>query len=161
MNKSSIDKVFYMVGANKFEDLQSIVNEDNVNLFVNDYEQNLLHIAIAEDAKEIFKYLLYCSIDVNKPDNEGKTPLHYSADHNNYELTKLLLDSKGIEKDKKDQFGNNALWVAVFNARGYYDVVKLLKTNGLDAYSKNKSNRSALDFAKQIEDEELEQILLS
>lgn len=52
------------------------------------------------------------------------------------------------------------MWVAVFYSDGYYDVVKLLKQHGVDSISKNNANRSAIDFARQIEDEELEQILV-
>ncbi|WP_123868180.1 ankyrin repeat domain-containing protein [Chryseobacterium lactis] len=61
----------------------------------------------------------------------------------------------------QDQFGNNAMWTAVFNSDGGYDIVKLLKEYGFDSNSKNNNDRSPLDFAKQIEDEELQKILTS
>lgn len=159
MNKNNINEVFHMVELNNLEDLKKIVNESNVNLFVNEFGQNLLHMAITRNSQEVFNYLLYCDIDVNKLDNDGKTPLHYSTAYNNFDFTKLLLDSKGIEKGIKDRYGNNPMWVAVFNSRGYYDVVRLLIEHGVDAHSKNNSGRSASDFAKQIEDEELIEIL--
>jgi ankyrin repeat protein len=161
MNKNNIDNVFQMVRFSEFDDLRKIVHESNVNHFVNEYGQNLLHEAIAQNCSEILNYLLYCNIDVNKVDRDGKTPLHYSTAYNNYAFTKLLLDSNGIEKGIKDRYGNNPMWVAVFNANDYYDVVKLLKQHGVDSQSKNNSNRSALDFARQIGDEELEQILIN
>ncbi|SHM45196.1 Ankyrin repeat-containing protein [Chryseobacterium carnipullorum] len=160
MKKNNISDVFEMIEFNDLEDLEKIVNENNVNFFVNEFGQNLLHEAITQDKPEIFNYLLYCNIDNNKLDREGKTPLHYSTAHNNYNLTKLLLESNGIEKGIKDQHGNNPMWVAVFNSRGHYDIVKLLMEHGIDAQSKNTSGRSALDFARQIKDEELVQILL-
>jgi len=161
MNKNSINEVFQMVDLNNLEDLREIVNESNVNLFINELGQNLLHMAITRNSPEVFNYLLYCDIDVNKLDRDGKTPLHYSTAYNNFDFTKLLLDSKNIEKGIKDQYGNNPMWVAVFNSRGYYDVVKLLMEHKVDATSKNNNGRSALDFAKQIEDEELIEILES
>lgn len=150
-----------MVDLNNLEDLRKIVNENNVNSFVNEFWQNLLHMAIARNSPDVFNYLLYCDIDVNKLDRDGKTPLHYSTSYNNFDFTKLLLESKGIEINQKDIHGNNPMWVASFNARGYYDVVKLLKEHGGNPDSKNNSNRSALDFAKQIEDDELIKILLN
>lgn len=161
MNKNSINEVFHMVDLNNLEDLKKIVNENNVNLFVNELEQNLLHIAIARNSLEVFNYLLYCGIDVNKLDKENKTPLHYSTAYNNYYFTKILLESKGIDKDVKDKYGNNPIWVATFNSRGYYDVVRLLMEHRANAKSKNNNNKSALDFAKQIEDMELIEILES
>lgn len=153
--------VFQIVRFKELENLKKIVNETNVNRFVNEYKQNLLHEAVAYDALEILNYLLYCNININKQDDEGKTPLHYSLDHNNYELTKLLLNTKGIEKDIKDQYGNNAMWVAVFNADGDYDIVKFLKEYGIDSTSKNNSDRSPLDLAKQFDDDEMIEILTS
>lgn len=161
MNNNNIDDIFQMVRFDEIENLKKFVNEKNVNRFVNEYGQNLLHEAIAYDAPDVLKYLLHCDINVNKQDDEGKTPLHYSADHSNYDFTKLLLTTEGIEKNIKDQFGNNAMWVAVFNARGYYDIVKLLKDFGADANSKNNNNKSPLDFAKQIGDDEMIEILTS
>jgi len=161
MNRDKVEEAFQMVGLNELEKLKEIVNEGNVNNFVNEYGQNLLHEAIVGDALEIFQYLLYCKVDINKMDKEGKTPLHYSTAYNSYEYTKLLLDSKGIENSVKDKYGNNPMWVAVFNSDGYYDIVKLLKEHGVDAFSKNNANRSPLDFAIQIEDKELAEILLS
>lgn len=99
-------------------------------------------MSITRNSPEVFKYLLYCDIDVNKLDRDGKTPLHYSTAYNNFDFTKLLFESKGIERGIKDQHGNNPMWVATFNAKGYYDIVKLLMEHEVDAQSKNNSNRS-------------------
>lgn len=159
MSKNNIDNVFQLVRFNQLEDLKKIVDITNVNIFINKYEQNLLHEAISSGNLDVLKYLLECNIDVNKADEEGKTPLHYTSLYNNYEAAKLLLESNLIQKDKKDIHGNNPIWTATFNARGNYEIVKLLKQFGANPDSKNNSNRSALDFARQIEDKELELIL--
>lgn len=159
MTINDIERVFDLVESDQLDELKKFVNEDNVNQFINEYDQNLLHEAIAENSPAIFKYLLYCNIDINKLDKDGKTPLHYSTAYNNYDFTKMLLDSKGIEKGIKDRYGNNPMWVAVFNSDGYYDVVKLLQNHKVDSKSKNNANRSPLDFAKQIGDDELIKIL--
>lgn len=160
MNKNNPNEIFHIVDLNNLQDLEKIVNDSNVNFFVNEFEQNLLHIAIARNSREIFNYLLYCDIDINKLDKDNKTPLHYSTSYNNFDFTKLLLESKRIEINQTDIYGNNPMWVASFNARGYYDIVKLLKKHGGNPNSKNNSNKSALDFAKQIEDNEMIEILL-
>jgi ankyrin repeat protein len=160
MNKNNIDLAFQLVRTNQLDDLKKILDNDNVNSYIDEFKKNLLQQAITSETLDIIKYLLDCKIDVNDADKDGKTPLHYSTAYNNYEVTKLILENNPIEIDKKDVYGNNPLWVATFNARGFYDVVKLLKQYGANPDSKNNSARSALDFAKQIGDEELEQILL-
>lgn len=52
-----------------------------------------------------------------------------------------------------------SLWYAVFNANNDYRLVKLLVRYGADALSKNNAIRSPLDFAKQIKDTEMINIL--
>lgn len=159
LSKNNIENVFQLIRLNQFESLKKEINEDNVSEFINEYHQNLLQEAVAHKKNEIVAYLLYCNIDVNHSDKDGKTPLHYATVHNDIKSTQLLLNKDAMEINKKDIYGNNALWVAVFNARGNYDIVKLLKQLDADSNSKNKNNKSPLDFAKQIGDEELVKIL--
>ncbi|CAA7196833.1 hypothetical protein CHRY9293_02900 [Chryseobacterium potabilaquae] len=154
-----MEKVFQYVRLNELENLKEEVNTRNVNDFINVYNENLLQEALSSKSYEILKYLLGCGIDINHSDKDGKTPLHFSTAYNDYETTKLLLENDSIEIDKKDIHGNNPMCVATFNARGDYNVVKLLKKHNANSNSKNNSNRSALDFAKQIEDDELIEIL--
>ncbi|WP_336960147.1 ankyrin repeat domain-containing protein [Chryseobacterium contaminans] len=161
MNKSKVNSVFQFVRLNELDRVESEITTFNVNEFINDFGENLLHEAIAFKAIDILKFLLNCKIDINHSDKNGKTALHFSAAHNDFESTKLLLDNELIEINKTDKFGNNPLWVAVFNARGYYNIVKLLKDFGADPNSKNNNNKSPLDFAKQIGDDELIEILNS
>lgn len=54
----------------------------------------------------------------------------------------------------------DVLWTAVFNAKGKYNIVKILKESGADSFSKNEAGRSPLDFAIQINDKDLCQILV-
>lgn len=161
MKKNKIDNVFQFVRLNELDSVESEINSFNVNEFINDFGENLLQEAIAFEAIDIVKFLLNCQIDINHSDQNGKTPLHFSTAHNDFESTKLLLGNKHIEINKNDKYGNNPLWVAVFNARGYYDIVKLLKEYGADPNSRNNNNKSPLDFAKQIGDDEMIKILIS
>ncbi|MDR4952239.1 ankyrin repeat domain-containing protein [Chryseobacterium sp. ES2] len=161
MNNNNIHSVFQFIRLNELDNVENEINSVNVNQFINSFGENLLQEAIAFEAIGIVKFLLNCQIDINHSDQNGKTPLHFSAAHNDFESTKLLLNNKLIEINKNDKYGNNPLWVAVFNARGYYDIVKLLKEFGADPNSKNNNNKSPLDFAKQIGDDEMIKILTS
>ncbi|WP_426480166.1 ankyrin repeat domain-containing protein [Chryseobacterium sp. R2ACT005] len=161
MNNNYIDSVFQFIRLNELDNVENEINSVNVNQFINSFGENLLQGAIAFEAIDIVKFLLNCQIDINHSDQNGKTPLHFSAAHSDFESTKLLLGNKLIEINKNDKYGNNPLWVAAFNARGYYDIVKLLKEFGADPNSKNNNNKSPLDFAKQIGDDEMIKILTS
>ncbi|MFP5131252.1 ankyrin repeat domain-containing protein [Phocaeicola coprocola] len=75
-------------------------------------------------------------------------------------MAKLLLQKKA-QINIIDRYGNNPLRVAVFNAYGDYRIVKLFLKYNTNIQNKNRVNRSPLDFAKQINDLDLVNILLN
>jgi len=121
---------------------------------VNSYDQNLLQEAIAYKREAISYDLINRGINLNHLDEQGRTALHYCAVYHAFDVAKAILD-KGCDVNIRDQNGNNALWVAVFNARGVYDIVELFVKHGADITNKNNAGRTPLDFAKQIEDNDL------
>lgn len=124
----------------------------------NEYKQNLLQEAIAACKNDIAKDLINRNIDLNHQDSNGQTPLHYCAQYLNIEIARLLL-SKDADINIEDAYGNNPLWTAVFNARSDYRMVELFIEYNANIYHLNKAGRSPLDFAKQIDDTKLVQIL--
>lgn len=124
----------------------------------NEYKQNLLQEAIAACKNDIAKDLINRNIDLNHQDSNGQTPLHYCAQYLNIEIARLLL-SKNADINVEDAYGNNPLWTAVFNARGDYRMVELFIEYNANIHHLNKAGRSSLDFAKQIDDTKLVQIL--
>ena len=96
--------------------------------------------------------------DINHQDRNGWTALHFAIQEKRIELTKSLLEQEAAV-DLKDSYGNTPLWRATFDARGEYELVKLLISHDADPHSKNTSGRSPLDFASQIKDNELIEIL--
>ncbi|MDX6917661.1 ankyrin repeat domain-containing protein [Pectobacterium carotovorum] len=152
-----ISNAFQFVRDGQSEGLCSLVNSENVNV-TNEYGQNLLHEAIAYGNVAVVNKLIELGIDVNHQDDKGQTPLHYTAQHKMKDVAEIILMNKG-DVLVTDKFGNQALWTAVFNARGDYDIVSLLlKYNSLPEH-KNNSGRSPLDFARQIKDTDLISIL--
>ena len=73
----------------------------------------------------------------------------------NYEefTSKLSL----IDVNVKDKYGNNPLWTAVFNEN--YQIVQLYVDNNGDINNKNGNNMSPLDFAIELADTTLIEIL--
>lgn len=86
------------------------------------------------------------------------TPLHYCAANNSFDVAEVLLKNS-VQINISDKFGNQPLWTAVFNSKGNYWLVVQLVNLGSDCDYKNISNKSPLDFAKQIQDIELIKLL--
>jgi len=149
--------IFQAVRLNELDVYNDLIAQIDINLMDED-EQNLLHEAISHNNTLLGIDLIRRNINVNKQDKSGQTPLHYAAAFGNYELAEAIIKAGG-NPNIKDIHQNNALWTAVFNARGKYKIVELYKRAGADTYSKNKANRSPLDFALQIKDEILVAIL--
>lgn len=135
----------------------SLIGKVDIDV-VNEYNQNLLHEAIAYKKDSIGLDLIERGINVNLQDYNGQTPLHYAAAHDNEVLAEAIIKAGG-NVNIKDKFQNNALWTAVFNAKGKYKIVEHYKRAGGDVGLKNLANRSPLDLAIQFNDEILAVIL--
>ena len=140
-----------------YEQYENVISNTCIN-DCNEYKQNLLHEAIACCRNDIATNLINRN-NINQQDYKGETPLHYCAAYFNLEIAELLLQKKA-QINIIDKYGNNPLWVAVFNAHGDYRMVKLFLKYNANIQNKNRANRSPLDFAKQINDLDLVNILL-
>lgn len=149
--------IFDIVEYGNVEAYKSYVEEIDINT-TNNNGVSLLHKAIAYNHPEIAIDLLNRSIDVNIQDNKGQSSLHYLGFFQNLDLAKAIIDSGG-DLEMKDNFGNTPLWYAVFNARGNYAFVKLLMQHKANPNSINNAGKTPLDFAAQIRDQRLVEIL--
>ncbi|GGE53765.1 ankyrin repeat domain-containing protein [Priestia taiwanensis] len=132
--------------------LEEINNKD-------EFGGGLLHDAIAGENFDIALFLIESGFNVNMTDEDGNTALHLIGEHPNLEVARLILN-RGGDLNIKDKYGNNALWVAVFNCKSrYYDLVELFMQYNPDTTSKNKAGRSPIDFAKQVGDDKLVEML--
>jgi ankyrin repeat protein len=117
-----------------------------------------LHEAIAFNNSLLSKELIKRNININHGDTKYQTPLHYVAMQKSPEFVELILKNGG-KSNLEDIYGNQALWTAVFNAKGNYTVVEAFLKFKQDVEHKNKYGKSPLDFAKQITDQFLIKIL--
>lgn len=125
---------------------------------LNEFKQTLLHEAIAFKQEGYALFLIKKGVNVNQQDYNGATALHFAVVYMYPTVIKLLL-KYGADPNIVDMHGNGALWTAVFNARGEYDIIKELKATGANPNAKNKYGKSPLDFARQIKDDVLVEIL--
>ncbi len=158
MNENnSIDDVFQAVRLGDLQSFNFIKENLNINE-LNEFEQNLLHEAISSKQDIFLSILLQENINVNQRDKNGQTPLHYCGLYKTPELAEKLIQN-GSKIDISDNYGNEPLWTAVINAKGNYNVVRVLMKYNSNSRKINNANKSPLDFAKQINDNELISIL--
>lgn len=143
-------------GTRAVSELSSV---ENINMLNGD-RRNLLHEAIAYANWAAAAEVIRLGINVNAQDSEGKTPLHFAALSGNVEIAERILEQNG-DFSIPDSHGNSPVWTAVFNARGNYSVIELLARHGAArvAAMKNKHGRSPIDFAIQIGDNYLQELL--
>lgn len=113
------------------------------------YYRTTLILAVTSNKRQIVDWLLKEKANINNRDRNGYTCLHFCGQEKHEEMTKLLL-ANGADPNLPDEHGNSPLWTALFNAKGDFKVVKLLRENGADARLKNLYNRSPDDMAKTM-----------
>ncbi|MFJ5763702.1 ankyrin repeat domain-containing protein [Neobacillus sp. NPDC093182] len=120
----------------------------------------LLHYSIAGDNYDISLFLINSGIDVNITSKDGHTALHLICERPNLSVAREILKCGGDINIRDKKYGNSALWSAVFNCKGrYYDMVELFMQYNPDITTKNKAGMSPLDFAKQVGNSKLIEIL--
>lgn len=146
----------------KFGDLKTFKSSFH-NKLLNKKSSNgsgLLHYAISGNNFDISSFLLDEGININMTNVDGQTGLHLICVNQDLKVATELL-KRGIDINIKDKYGNSALWTAVFNCKGKnYEMVETLMNYHPDILNKNIAGRSPLDFAKQVGNERLINILL-
>ena len=107
---------------------------------------------------EILNWLIDKGADVNHQDRIGYTCLHFCGQEQNIEAARILLEN-GANPNLLDEHENSPLWTAIFNSRGKFDLVRLLRLKGADPSPKNKHGRSPNDMAMSIYNKEIDEII--
>jgi uncharacterized protein len=150
--------VFTLARFGDFDSFQKRFVLEEINK-KDEFGSGLLHYSIAGETFDIALFLIKNGIDVNMKAEDGHTALHSICVCSNLDIAREIL-KRGGEINIRDRYGNNALWTAVFNCKGrYYDMVELFMQYNPDTTTKNKAGRSPLDFAKQIGDAKLIEML--
>lgn len=151
--------MFTLAKFGQIEKFKSMFTSDLINEKSNS-GSGLLHYAISGHNFAIAHFLIEKGINIGMKNADGQTALHLICANQDLMIAKELLQRE-IDINIRDNYGNNALWTAVFNCKGRnYEMVELLMNYHPDILNKNHAGKSPLDFAKQVGDERLINILL-
>src|SRR5205823_2412928 len=97
--------------------------------------------------KAVVKLLVEKGADLETKDNDGRTPLSWTAGHRNEAVAKLLIE-KGAELETKDNDGRTpSSWAA---KHGFEAVVKLLVEKGVALETKGAENGQVEDYLQEV-----------
>lgn len=112
-----------------------------------------LTIAVNNSNLDMVRLLVKYGAEKAETDGTKTTYWMIAALKNNFEMVKFFIDEEGADADAKDVYGKNALMYAV-SYKGYasnIELVKYLAVHGMDINLKDKTGRTALDYAQKPE----------
>ena len=119
-----------------------------------------LHAAVSSnDLHAVKKYIIH-NTNINQPDKQGKTPLHYSSINNYIEITKLLLDIPNIDINQPDNEGYTPLHYSTINNHLETNVM-LLKLPNINVNFPSQGGQTALYTAAKTGNVQILSNLLS
>lgn len=127
--------------------------------------QTALSVAVANDDGETVKKLLDRGADPNIADSKGLLPLPGAVigPKANAEIVKMLLDKGANVNGQEKENGATALIYIASNrevsAQTRTEIVKLLLDKGADKSIKTTEGKTALDWAKEMKNEDVVELL--
>lgn len=118
----------------------------------NGYTPLTAHLSSNLFNKDLVDRLIKYNTEINSPDFEGDTPLHFAVMNSNIEAVTYLLEN-GANVNVKNKDGITPLHIAV--DKKSYDITAELLHNDADRNTKDINGVSALDMAKKSEDVDL------
>eukprot|EP00005_Dracoamoeba_jomungandri_P003097 CAMPEP_0174260442 /NCGR_PEP_ID=MMETSP0439-20130205/9714_1 /TAXON_ID=0 /ORGANISM="Stereomyxa ramosa, Strain Chinc5" /LENGTH=1427 /DNA_ID=CAMNT_0015344689 /DNA_START=33 /DNA_END=4316 /DNA_ORIENTATION=+ len=151
---------FIAVQAGKIDEVQSLMTQKNVGVYVNGRDAlnvtPLIH-AVSRGHYDIVELLLECGAAVNAVGPGKRTALHWAALFGYIEIMELLLEH-GADIDAVDEDLTTPLQEAAFN--GAIDGLNLLLMAGADPHSKDRLGNTALHKAAVVGNGDVIQRLL-
>lgn len=171
----------------KFNDVKSVKKALADGMSPNAMDQkgnSALTIAITEKSLDVAKLLIdSASIDLERPNLAGETPIMMAAFHGSYDLVQYLIEKRQVEINKPgwsalhyaatnghlkiatylldknayvDPESPNGTTALMMAARGgHIELVKVLLDRGADLSKRNALGMTAIDFAEQHNQSEI------
>ena len=151
-NKDIIKYLYEVVSKTTESNFRLKENRKGIFHYAAIYNKIYPIIYFYEKLQRFFKNCLIIDI----PTEKGMTPLHYSCQNGNKEISNLLIDL-GANLNWKDNKGNTCLHYAV--SSGNISLVKKLILFGADKNIKNEEGDSPLNIAEKNNNNEMINIL--
>ncbi len=120
---------------------------------MDEYNRSPLHYVCIDNSPDnsmkTAKELIAAGHDVNAPDNDNWTPLHFAAQANSLGVVKLLIEN-GANIDALEINGNTPLWVATMNFDEDTQVVTELVVSRADPDTKNIHGITPRDIEPEL-----------
>lgn len=129
-------------------------------MFINLSIAGDLHEAITKGEFNQVEALIEKGGNVNAKDEKGAYPLNYAAAYNRVDMINLLLE-KGAEIGAQSAVGDTALHCATRYGGGEVATIKPLLDAGVSKELKNMEGKTALDYAKDKNQQEAIKLLHS
>lgn len=113
------------------------------------YSRSPLHYAALTNDLPMAEARIAADDDPNLADVHGWTPLHFAAQEGAIGVARVLL-AAGADVDRVDEHSNTPLSTAVFNSRGWGDLIELLRQHGADPLRANSSGQTPVGLARLI-----------
>lgn len=134
-------------------------------------DETALIVAANSGKKDIVKYLIENGADVNSKCSvykytDGYTALMFASTRGYYEIVEILLDNKA-DINATTNLGRTALMELLLGfmnglpESGLYETVKILIDRGADIKIKDDDGKTALDYAKEKELKDIEELLIN
>ncbi|TVY39476.1 Vegetative incompatibility protein HET-E-1 [Lachnellula subtilissima] len=120
---------------------------------------NSLHVAsLLGFTRVVCQLIATPGININRQDNNMRTPLFYAAERGHWEIVQALLAVPDINLNSRDMHGQTPLsWAAENKSEA---MVKLLLEKTADVDSKDNEGRTPLSWAAENESEAVVKLLL-
>lgn len=144
------DEFFEAAEAGNLAKVQECINSGaDINAY-DDYEWTALLYSTRERHTEISKFLINAKADVNVITRSGETALLFACVGGNTEIVELLINA-GADVNATNFMGTNTTNLMFASQFGYTEIVKLLVNAGADINIKDRTGKTALDWADKEE----------
>jgi len=116
--------------------------KETVKELSDDEKKTLIKDFITQKKLDELKALLDSGVDVNMIISSGDSLLMTACSYSNSEMVKLLL-TYNPDVNYQDEYGNNALNLAIYNLHHYKEMIPLLLEAGADPNTKIGAGRTA------------------
>jgi ankyrin repeat protein len=142
------DTIQREIRAGRIDLAKSLITEAGTDVLDGEARTPLIYSA-AGNHIDLLPWLIAQGGNVNHQDRTGYCALHFAAQNRLLEVAATLLNA-GAVTELRDIHGNTPLWTAAFNARGNFEVFRLLLAHGASLENRNLVDKTPREVAMKF-----------